>query len=160
MEEFPSFEEAVEQFKAFIGKQGHPTQLNWVFRDDLYVTRNTVFIVSPLPSNNRQTAQTAYNNGVAMGQVEIRAMAGIQGGMAATIWYPTFEANRPEGWDHGLRFSIAEPLREAQEVGKGWRWNLRKYTPAFRRFHRFPHHSILKTSEIVSSTITKTAGDN
>ena len=102
------------------------------------------------PKETMNFAVRAYNAGVTQDQVAIKAVAKLPNSVVATIWYPITEQQRPQGWEHGLRFALNKPLLDASEVRLGWRWRVRQITPGFKRYCGHPHINqvILSVNEI------------
>ncbi len=150
MQTYPSFNAAVEEFKDFLSKQGRPNDIQWVFRDNVYTKRNAFFVTVPLPETNCGLAERAYNAGVTQDQIAMIAVAKLPNSVLATIWYPITEQQRPQGWEYGLRYVINEPLLDASKVRLGWRWRVRRITPAFRRYRKYAniHKDILSIDEV------------
>ncbi|MFN0139740.1 MAG: hypothetical protein ACKVQW_06600 [Pyrinomonadaceae bacterium] len=58
-----SFDEALDDFKEFLSGQGLPTELVWVFREDVICQRERVIIKTPVPAENEALAKACYELG-------------------------------------------------------------------------------------------------
>ena len=134
MNDIPDFEHAVRLFRDFLAKEGHPSTVLWVFRDDIW-KRSPADVVLRLPSQtkNLALAEKVFAEGCNKGLVDVHAIATIGGKVAATVWFPKFGGEEGQGWDRGMKLSIAQPLPNAKAVGRlRWLW--------FRRQPKFQHY--------------------
>lgn len=150
-EPYPSFDAALERFQSFLADHELPTRIQWVFRDYVYADRNTFYIAPTIPESHTALAARAFHEGTAKDQIAVKAIARLPSATVSTVWYPPSEQHRPQGWEQGLRYSIDQPLQQAVHVTASWRWYLRKYGLAYRRYHRFAGDFILSTQEIQST---------
>src|SRR5881397_684606 len=111
MNDIPDFEDAVESFRCFLAEQGHPTNIFWVFREDIW-KRSPISVVLRFPSQrkNLALAQKVFEEGRRKGLVDVHAIATVGDKVAATVWFPKFADEEIQGWDRGMKLSIAEPL--------------------------------------------------
>jgi hypothetical protein len=136
MTDIPNFEDALKSFCEFLAKQGHPTNVFWVFRDDIWKRSPTsVVLRSPAHEQNLALAQKVFEEGRARGLVDVHAIATIGDKVAATVWFPKLADEESEGWD-GMKLSIAQPLPRAELVRR-LRWLLFHLKPQFRHYQRF-----------------------
>lgn len=153
---YPTFDAALEHFRSFLANNDQPTEIQFVFREDVYYSNvNTLCIVSPIPASNLLLAATAYDIGKLKDQVVVKALGKFPNTIIATIWYPCTERHRPQGWDQGLRYAIVKPLPSAIHVSGGWQWFTRKFGLQYRRFQRLASDSILNSSEIRSTNVPR-----
>jgi hypothetical protein len=136
MNEIPSFEEALEQFRTFLREGGHPDKVFWVFREDIWQrSPEEVLIRYPPISKNEILARKVFGEGRARGLVEIKAMASIESEIAATVWFPKYSEEKVQGWNRGMKLAISDPLVEARAVSK-YLWMSLKFLPRFRHYQR------------------------
>jgi len=132
-----TFEEAVASFQNILKDNNHPTDVFWVFRDDLWKRSLTEALVRfPPPSGNLLLAQKVFSEGCARGLIDIHAVATTGSKTAATIWFPKFEDEQVQGWDCGMKLSITQPLPNATIVSP-LRWWFFRFAPRFRHYQRF-----------------------
>lgn len=136
MNEIPEFQLAIADFCRFLVKEGHPANLFWVFRDDLWFREpDRLLVLYPTPVENSFLAHKVYDEGRARGLVQITAIAKINDHTAATVWFPKFPEEEVQGWSRGLKLSIRQPLPMAKVVGSlGWR--VVSYLPSYRWYQQ------------------------
>lgn len=137
MNNVATFENTVESFRGFLAEQGHPTNIFWVFREDIW-RRSTDSLELRFPSQKRNLvlAQKVFNEGQMKGLVSVHAIAKVGDMVAATVWFPKFEGEEVQGWDCGIKLTIAEPLPIANLVGP-LRWLWFRLKPQYRHYQRF-----------------------
>ena len=92
MDDIPDFAEALTQFRRVLSESGHPSDLFWVFRDDVWKLSPTeVWIKYPSSQKNISLAEKVFAEGRAKGLVDIHAVAVGAGQVAATVWFPKYE---------------------------------------------------------------------
>lgn len=84
---------------------------------------------------NTGLARKVFSEGRERGLVEIAAIATAARKVAATVWFPKYEAEEVQGWSRGMKLTICQPLPEARIVGVV-RWQLLNLLPSFRRYQR------------------------
>jgi len=132
MNDIPGFEEAVASFCRFLADQGHPTHVFWVFREDIWKRSPTgVVLRFPSPTKNLPLAKKAFHEGRNKGLVDLHAIATVGNKVAATVWFPKFGDEEIQGWNQGMKLSIAEPLPTAEMVGQ-FRWLMLRFKLQFR----------------------------
>jgi hypothetical protein len=136
MNDIPNFEDALTSFRQFLAEQGHPTNIVWVFREDIW-KRSPLSVVIRFPSQrkNLALAQKVFDEGRRKGLVDVHAIATVGEKVAATIWFPKFTDEEIQGWNRGMKLSVAEPLPSAEIVGQ-LRWLLFRLRPQFRHYQR------------------------
>lgn len=136
MNDIPTFEDAVASFTRFLNESGNPTNIFWVFREDVWKRSPTdVAIRLPSQPENLALAKKVFDEGRDKGLVDIRAFATVDNRVAATIWFPKFPGEEIQGWDCGMKLSIAEPLPCAKIVSS-IQWLLFRFLPRFRHYQR------------------------
>ena len=136
MNDIPDFAEALGQFRRFLSDNGHPDEVFWVFREDLWQLSPTRMLIKyPPPSENASLAQKVFAEGRARGLVEIMAIAATANKVAATVWFPKYADEKVQGWDGGMKLVIIQPLPGTRAVSALW-WNVIQILPRFQRYQR------------------------
>jgi hypothetical protein len=136
MNDIPDFAEALTQFRHFLGEEGNPSDLFWVFRDDVWKLSPTeVWIKYPPSRQNIRLAEKVFVEGREKGLVEIHAVAVAGRQIAATVWFPKYEHEEVQGWNRGMKLSISEPLPCAKTTG-ALSWSLLRFLPRFRQYQK------------------------
>jgi hypothetical protein len=131
-----NFEDTLKSFRLFLAEQGHPINIFWVFRDDLWQRPARLALRFPSQKKNFLLAQKVFNEGQRKGLVNLHAIATTGAAVAATVWFPKFKVEEVQGWDCGVKLSIAEPLPIANLVGS-LRWLSFRLQPQFRHYQRY-----------------------
>ena len=136
MNDVASFEDAVASFTHFLTEQGHPSKILWVFREDIW-KRSSSDVVLRFPSQikNFLLAKKVFREGRNKGLVAVHAIATVGDMTAATVWFPKFTHEEIQGWNCGMKLSIAQPLPKAISVA-GPIWLLFRLHPQFRHYQR------------------------
>ena len=136
MNDIPDFAEALTEFRRFLGENGYPINLFWVFRDDVWKLSPTeVLIKYPSSRQNISLAEKVFAEGREKGLVDIHAVAVAADQVATTVWFPKYEHEEVQGWNRGMKLSISEPLLRAKTVG-AVRWSLLRFLPRFRHYQK------------------------
>ena len=136
MNDIPDFAEALTQFRHLLGEEGYPSDLFWVFRDDVWKLSPTeVWTKYPPSRQNIRLAEKVFAEGREKGLVEIHAVAVASGRIAATVWFPKYEHEEVQGWNRGMKLSISEPLPRAKTIG-ALSWSLLGCLPRFRQYQK------------------------
>lgn len=134
MSDIPEFEEALLSFGQFLTDNGHPSEIVWVFRDDVWKRSMTeMFVRIPSQRKSRVLAKKVFNEGRKKGLVEVHAVAVAGNTVAATVWFPRTDDNEIQGWNRGMKLTISEPLLRAKTFGS-LRWWLFSFLPRFRHY--------------------------
>jgi hypothetical protein len=131
-----TFEDTLKSFRLFLAEQGHPTNIRWVFRDDLWQRPVSLELRFPSQKKNLLLAQKVFNEGRRKGLVNLHAIATARDAVAATVWFPKFKGEEVQGWERGIKLSIAQPLPIANLVGP-LRWLSFRLHPQFRHYQRY-----------------------
>lgn len=136
MNDIPSFEDAVASFEHFLTEQGYPSKILWVFREDIW-KRSSTDVVLRFPSQikNQALVKKVFGEGRQKGLVDVHAIAMVADMTAATVWFPKFTDEEIQGWNRGMKLSIAQPLPKAKSVG-GLMWLWFRLHPKFRQYQR------------------------
>jgi len=136
MNKIPPFEDAVALFRQFLAQEGCPSEILWVFREDIW-KRSPGDVVLRVPSqeSNLALAKKVFEEGRRKGLVEVHAISTIEDKVAATVWFPKFTGEEIQGWNRGMKLSKANPLPEAKCLGKS-RWLAVRLQPQFRHYQR------------------------
>jgi hypothetical protein len=135
MNDIPDFEDAVASFRHFLAKEGHPSKILWVFREDIWKRSDDVVFRSPSQIKSLALARKVFGEGRRKGLVDVHAIATIDDTVLATVWFPKFADEEIQGWNRGMKLSIADPLPSAKSVG-GLRWLAFRLQPKFRHYQR------------------------
>ena len=136
--EIPDFPTAVSGMTSFLQREGHPTQVGWVFREDIWKGPDSVTIRMPWPRQNETLAAKVFEEGRAKGLVGITALAIVPGATALTVWFPKYAEEEVQGWSVGLKLTIAIPLLKARTV-PSLLWPVVKLVPSYRRYQALEH---------------------
>jgi hypothetical protein len=124
------------QFRRFLAESGHPEEVFWVFRDDIWqLSLTDARVKYPPPAENLILAQKVFEEGRERGLIEITAIATTKQKVAAAVWFPKYPNEEIQGWNRGMKLAISEPLPRAKVVGR-LRWWLHWFLPRFRQFQR------------------------
>ena len=109
-----TFEDAVASLQNFLKEDNHPTDILWVFRDDLWKrTLTDVLVKYPLSTDNLVLAQKVFREGCERGLVALEV----------------------QGWDCGMKLSLAQPMPRATIVTPV-RWWFFQFVPRFRQYQQ------------------------
>jgi hypothetical protein len=132
--DIPNFEDAVKSFRRFLTQSGHPAEIVWVFREDVWKRSPTdVAVRYPPSSDNLTLIQKVFAEGRERGLLDMHAIAVTPNSVAATVWFPRSPEDELQGWNRGMLLSIAEPLPRAKLVGR-LRWMFYCLVPRFRHY--------------------------
>jgi hypothetical protein len=124
MNEIPEFEVALSSFREFLRENGHPMEIVWIFRDDVWKrSKSEVFLRVPSQERNSVLAQKVFNEGRRKGLVDVSVIAITDERVAATVWFPRTENDEIQGWNGGMKLTISEPLMHAKTFSSlRWWW--------------------------------------
>jgi hypothetical protein len=135
--DIPNFEDALSSFRRFLTENGHPAEIVWIFREDLWKRSVTeVFVRVSSQTKNLALVQKVFAEGRTKGLVDIHAIATAGNKVAATVWFPKFPDEEIQGWDCGMKLTISEPLPRAKIVGR-LRWLFFGLLPRFRHYQKW-----------------------
>ena len=136
MNDIPDFSKALEQFRRFLTENDHPTEIIWVFRDDVWKRSPTeIFVRCPSDQGNLALVKKVFDEGRERGLVDMHAVAITRDKIAATVWFPKYPDQEVQGWDRGMKLSISQPLLRAKTFGP-WCWSGFSFLPRFRRYQK------------------------
>jgi len=115
-------------------QDGHETSLLWLTREDFFAVRFGWYYYTPRPSCDPSMFNKYYEVGRSRGLVSVHAIFYSPGLVGCTVWFPKSESDSVQGWDSGLKVSVAVPLGIGSEVRSGVSWKLRTLLPKHRRF--------------------------
>jgi hypothetical protein len=143
-----SFAEAVEGFKEFLGGNGLPTEILWVFSEDVF-SRNVKFserefwLKLPLPEENEKLAERHYKTGQQKNLgVGILAFALCENKICCNL-VVSRDAEDSEYLFMSpkyLKFSFINDLPIAKAVRNSFRWTIFKLLPFKYRKGNFPDY--------------------
>jgi hypothetical protein len=135
MASIPEFSEAVESFQAFLASDSLPTDIRWVFRDDICLWHPNNLLARSELGGAASLAAKVFAEGQAKGLVEIVAIGRAPSHVLATVWFPKSAGDEIQGWDVGLKLSIRQPCPRVRAVG-GVLWRILSWSPSLRRCQR------------------------
>ena len=133
MTDIPEFRGALADFRSFLQKEGHPSEITWAFREDLWPRRSCLNVRRPIPDASEALAHKVYEEGRARGLVQLMALGQTADGVVATVWFPKYPSEEVQGWSVGLKLSVRIPLPSAIFV-PGWIWPMVRLLPSYRGY--------------------------
>jgi hypothetical protein len=133
--EIPEFHTAVLLLREFLAEQDLPTDVLWIFREDLYFADwQTVYARTCALPGHIRLAETVFQDGRKQGLVEICGLFRTQSFVGATVWYPRNRSEQVQGWTQGLKISVREPLRFAKPIRSSTLWRFHQCRPKYKRY--------------------------
>jgi hypothetical protein len=138
MIEIPKWDEALHQFTVFLKYCGLSNEIEWVFRDDIWrrPSAKKVLIRNPVHKNNMAFSRRVFETGREKGLVELLAIGSDETTTFCTVWYPNSPEKETQGWDHGMKLTMMNPLAKAKRVAH-FLWPIFGLQPEFRQYQRF-----------------------
>lgn len=124
-----TFNDASDAFKWFLGARRYSDELCWVFREDVLIHRDAIWIRSPLPKSNLQYARKLFYLGLQRGLgLQITCLARVNQSSACYVVVPR-DAEDADGMklSGNVQFSCPEPDRTARFAPRNWLWYVRKW---------------------------------
>ena len=110
MNEIPEFEDALTSFREFLTHNGHPAEIVWIFRDDLWKRSLTeVFVRIPSQPKTLALTRKVFDEGRTKGLVDVHAIAIADNTVVATVWFPRSDADEISGMES--RYETNHPNR-------------------------------------------------
>jgi hypothetical protein len=95
MNDLSTFEDAVASLRRFLDENGHPTDLFWVCRDDVWKRSPTdVLLKYPVTRENTLLAQKVFDEGRERGLVDVHAVATVAGKVARPFGSQSFPVRK------------------------------------------------------------------
>jgi hypothetical protein len=88
MNEVPDFEDAVAAFQQLLIKEGHPSKILWLFREDIWKRSSSDLVRLPSQIKNLALTKKVFGAGRRKGLIDVHAIATIDEKVAATVWFP------------------------------------------------------------------------
>ena len=133
---YPTFDEAEQELRTFLERQGHPGPLVWIFREDVLWEWRRLFVRLPLPEDQRALTRQSYEQAVGRGfGVKLQALARMGATSVCYLWAPDDEQdamNTMTPRDH-LKVYLHDPLIQGVGVTRRWRWALLRLRSRLRR---------------------------
>ena len=145
-----TFEQAMASLQKFLKENGHPENVFWVFRGDLWQRPTDVLVRYPPPPRNLVLARKVFTEGCDRGFIAIDAIATTHDQAAATVWFSKFPRDQVQGLDAGVKLSLAQPMPHATLISP-WRWWSVRFRPRFRQYQRY--ESWIKTKEWATAAV-------
>lgn len=129
----PPFDDALTDYRRFLGEQGFPTDMVWVWREDVTGCRRGWWIHLPVPGDNERRARDYYDWGRRAGLgVTLEALGRADGRSACFVWCPEDEKAASSAMQRPLKLLIPVVPEDGTPVRSrlGWAarcwWNRRK----------------------------------
>lgn len=120
MPEMPTFPEAIEQFREFLTKEGHPKRILWICREDIAWHDFKFYIKKPLPAANERLVEKLYEQGRERGfGVSLDVFCLLDSYPCCYIWLPEDEQEAELAMVAGLKMSVPVNPALAKPV-KNW----------------------------------------
>ncbi len=88
----PGFDDAVQRLQTFLSANGHPGNVQWVFREDLTSSRCRIWVRLPLAADNAEWARRCYEAGLKKGLgIKLEMLCVIGDTSFCYVWFPTDE---------------------------------------------------------------------
>lgn len=112
MNDYPTFGEAIEQFRAFAASQKVPSELLFLKVDDVVVSGDCATIRRPPERERRDEARTKYENAVRQRWgVELKGIISCEQFLGCYVYSPASDEESIERlMPDGLKLSILTPL--------------------------------------------------
>jgi hypothetical protein len=122
-----TFEEAVRMFREFVSTHGYPSEIIWLWPDDVIVAADGIILVRmPVPPENGARVQRAFEEGMRRGRgVLLSTLCGMAEQTCCYIWVPR---NEQDAMEHlmppGVKFSLLteSSRRQGVAVTNRFRW--------------------------------------
>jgi hypothetical protein len=144
-----SFEEARAYFKDSLSNNGVPSDLLWVFREDVIFLYDRIYIRTPVPTENESLARACYE----LGQkrefgINLLGFCLLDSRLCSYIAIPQddLDAQAMLMSKEGVKYSWRTELREAQAISNSLKWRIRAWQSSRARFSRFDNHVPSKRS--------------
>jgi hypothetical protein len=138
------FAEAIASFRSFVSEQGFPSDLVWVFREDVLRIGRHLLVRVPVAAENAILARDYFELGRAQGRgVTLMAWCPLEGRSVCSVWVPRDDREASEALQAPtLKCSAALPSGKAWAIRsrRSWCWltwwqgrrdqALREYLPA------------------------------
>jgi hypothetical protein len=126
MEKCPQFDLAVTQFKEFLATEGKPTEILWVFREDVTSFKRMLWFKAPIRHENESSARILYAQGLERGLgVNLHQIGEYANNSLCYIWIPADEVDMSQAMmGNGLKLSILQSSFDLRPVpgNLNWKW--------------------------------------
>ena len=138
MKKLLAYNDAVLASQEFITSKSKSIELRWIFREQIFQPNQSRMYIH-LPKNGRMQhlAEKAYNHGRKRNIVEMKVIAYLEELSVVTVWYPQTDRDIPQGWDHGLKFSIRMNMSQVKIICSNLQWKFYELVPAYRRYQKY-----------------------
>ena len=129
----PPFDEALGRFRRFLKSEGGPTDLFWVFREDVSTWGCTDWIREPVPAENSNLAFAYYEFGRHQGLgVTLSCLCDVDGRAACFVWVPKDQSEAADRFQAPcLKLSVHRgpigPCRNGVSVRSYVSWQYRRW---------------------------------
>jgi hypothetical protein len=134
--DLPTFTEATESLSRFLAGQSYPSQVVWIFRDDVTTHRRRIWLRPLAVEQNRRDAESQFEQARHRGLgVSLQAFCQFPGLAACYVWSPKKELERQYALQPvALKLSIPKPLPPATALRSSVCWHLRRLINHHRPF--------------------------
>ena len=126
--EVPAFPDAMRQCRDFLTGQNLPSDLLWVFREDVAWRKRRIFVRQPLPAENERLVESLYESGRRRDlgiRLEVLCLLGSR--PCCYVWLPKDQTDAEYALLLMSKFIISVPtdLRNAESVKNPlvWQWH-------------------------------------
>lgn len=135
MENYPAFEQAVEEFRSFLKSEDLPEEIAWVNPDDAVLINKRIVIRMPDANIARSRALSDYLRGCRRGLgVELGVLCQINVSVCCFVYMPQDEDEAARHlMPNGLKLTHPVPVPNALIVTNCLEWLLAKWLS--RRWH-------------------------
>lgn len=132
-----SFSQAVQRFREFLAENKLPTEINWLFCEDVF-SRNTdlfetdFWLKLPIPSENKRLTENQYNIGQKKGfGIGLVAFAVCEGKSCCSLLIPKDEEDSEFLFmsPKYLKFSFLQEMPTVRIVKNSLHWKIFKLMP-------------------------------
>ena len=136
MKEMQDWRPVLAELKMRLAAKGYPTDLWWIFRDDVFKLSQPPRMLCRRPArDNASLAEQVFNKGRTRGLVRIVAVARFGKRTAVTVWYPELSGEDQSAWNKGAWIKIRNPLPRGLWVPR-LLWPFLQLTPCYRSYQR------------------------
>jgi hypothetical protein len=129
VDQAPPFDEAEQQLAEFLATQSWPTNVRWVFRDQLFWSGYRLCVCKIPVDWNRLRARSHYEFGRARGcGVSLNALCTVESVTLVYVWVPDDkqEAQYAHLGTNVLKITVPTNRRVGKEIGSGIVWSLQR----------------------------------
>jgi hypothetical protein len=144
-----SFDEATRSFEEFLSEQGLPSDLCWVFQEDVVFRGKRIFIKISNPTENWHQAEACYELGRSRNfGMNLHAFCLLESRPCCYVILPEgdLDAQYMLMANSLLKYSVWTDLREAEAVSNPLRWQMLRW--------RNPKSQFLSSDDHIPSKVS------